>query len=237
MRHWLDIVGDIVSAAGEGLLSPVLVLGDPAGRAADLCDQAGLRVVRAVPPHSADSGRREHGDGDTVIHASPERLPFADGAFGLVIAHATVEFSHDDRRVIAEFRRVLRPGGRLVVRLPRRGALTALDSLNLYRYVSEITGRGPIPAESLPIGWRRHYRRDDIDGVFGPSGLRVDSTTSGGLALGEAVYAPALVATRGLLQRSELARPLRRVYDRHGDLDERLPGPASWVVTATRPGD
>lgn len=42
-------------------------------------------------------------------------LPFADGAFDAVLAVNVAYFWHDDAPILAEIRRVLRPGGRLVV--------------------------------------------------------------------------------------------------------------------------
>jgi SAM-dependent methyltransferase len=40
-----------------------------------------------------------------------ERLPFADGRFDFVYAHGVVQYTADDRALVEECRRVLRPGG------------------------------------------------------------------------------------------------------------------------------
>lgn len=239
MTHWLDVLRETVaSSAPDG--GRALVLGDPAGRAAAVCGRAGLTVVRVAPPHGDAARRFDRGDrddrDDRDVRAEPTALPFADAMFDVVVAHATLEFSHDDRAVVSELARVLRAGGRLVIRVPRAGGLAGLDALNLFRYLREVAGRGQIPAETLPVGWRRHYHRADLDAILVPSGLGIERLSSGGLALGEVAHLPALVVSRALLPRPHLVRRLRDVYERVGDLDERLAGPATWVVVLRRIG-
>lgn len=237
MTHWLDVVGrtlnDPAFQSGGQL---ALVLGDPAHRAADLCTDAGMQVVRAVVPHGVATRRFDDAKSDMTVRADAGALPFRDATFDLVIAHATVEFTHDDRQVIGELTRVLRVGGQLIVRLPRWGRLAAIDALNLYRYTREILGKGEIPPESLPIGWRRHYDQADFEAIFVRPELAVTSVVSGGLGLGEVLYWPGLVLTRSVLPRPALAQRLRGAYARLGDLDERLPGPSTLVVSAHRRG-
>lgn len=43
--------------------------------------------------------------------ADGEQLPFPDASFDLVFAHGVVQYTGDDRRMVAEIHRVLRPGG------------------------------------------------------------------------------------------------------------------------------
>src|SRR6185295_14591423 len=43
--------------------------------------------------------------------ADGEHLPFADASFDLVYAHGVVQYTGDDRAMVAEIHRVLRPGG------------------------------------------------------------------------------------------------------------------------------
>jgi ubiquinone/menaquinone biosynthesis C-methylase UbiE len=47
--------------------------------------------------------------------ADAERLPYADASFDLVLGHAIIHHLPDPAAAFREFRRVLRPGGRLVV--------------------------------------------------------------------------------------------------------------------------
>ncbi len=53
--------------------------------------------------------------------ADARRLPFADGCFDLVICAEVLEHVRDHDRVLSEIARVLRPGGDLVVSVPRHG--------------------------------------------------------------------------------------------------------------------
>jgi SAM-dependent methyltransferase len=52
--------------------------------------------------------------------ADGERLPFADRTFDLVYAHGVVQYTPDPARLVAELRRVLRPGGEAVVQVYNR---------------------------------------------------------------------------------------------------------------------
>ena len=75
-----------------------------------------------------------------TARADAESLPFPDGSFDLVLGHAVLHHLPDLRRAFAEFRRVLRPGGRIVfagepsrfgdrlASVPKRGA-TAIAPL------------------------------------------------------------------------------------------------------------
>ena len=55
---------------------------------------------------------------ERVHQASLEQLPFDDGRFDLVIATDVIEHLDDDRRALAELRRVTATGGRLLVTVP-----------------------------------------------------------------------------------------------------------------------
>ena len=70
---------------------------DIAPEALEFCAARGLRNVRL---------------------GSAESLPFADGVFDIVTALDVVEHLEDEIRALREFRRVLRPGGRILVFVP-----------------------------------------------------------------------------------------------------------------------
>src|SRR6185312_7090278 len=56
-----------------------------------------------------------HGlDSVTTVVTEAEALPFADESFDLVLGHAVLHHIPDLDRAFAEFKRVLRPGGRVV---------------------------------------------------------------------------------------------------------------------------
>jgi SAM-dependent methyltransferase len=62
--------------------------------------------------------------------ANGEALPFEDGFFDLVFAHGVVQYTADDRRLVEECRRVLRPGGQAIFQVyNRRSWLNAMSKL------------------------------------------------------------------------------------------------------------
>jgi SAM-dependent methyltransferase len=54
-----------------------------------------------------------------AVRGDAYRLPFPDGAFDVVVASEVLEHLHDDDKAFAELRRVLKPGGRIAVTVPR----------------------------------------------------------------------------------------------------------------------
>lgn len=52
------------------------------------------------------------------LRATVPPLPFADGSFDTVISFQVIEHVRRDRELVAEIRRVLRPGGRLIISTP-----------------------------------------------------------------------------------------------------------------------
>ena len=65
---------------------------------------------------------RESGHGTphaAVLCADGRQLPFADASFDRVIAAEVLEHVYDDRAVLAEMWRVLRPGGLAAITVPR----------------------------------------------------------------------------------------------------------------------
>lgn len=68
--------------------------------------------------------RRNHQIGSTCfICASADRLALPDGCFDIVVSFETIEHVPDDGALIAEFRRVLRPGGQLIISTPNQWPL------------------------------------------------------------------------------------------------------------------
>jgi SAM-dependent methyltransferase len=62
--------------------------------------------------------------------ADGEDLPFRDASFDYVFAHGVVQYTADDERLVAECRRVLRPGGRAFFQVYNRISwLNALSKL------------------------------------------------------------------------------------------------------------
>lgn len=58
---------------------------------------------------------RAHADRVLPVQADSERLPFGDGAFDVVTCANSFHHYPDQQRAVCEMRRVLRPGGRLIL--------------------------------------------------------------------------------------------------------------------------
>lgn len=124
--------------------------------------------------------------------AGGEALPFADGRFDCVTCIEVLEHVPEGDRpaALAEMRRVLRPGGRLVLRTPHAGAFAFLDPHNvrfrlpgLYR---RLVGRGTRDALYEKAGheivWHHHFSRRELLDLAGP-GWEVEACRRGGLVL------------------------------------------------------
>jgi SAM-dependent methyltransferase len=70
---------------------------------------AAMAHERQTPAHSANH----------CVRGNATRLPFANGSFDVVIASEVMEHIPADEMALEEFRRVLKPGGRLAVSVPR----------------------------------------------------------------------------------------------------------------------
>lgn len=133
-RRWFpDYVPahQLYCALARSLTEPgasVLHLGggrDSLGVAAEL-PGAG-RVVCLDP----DLGGLRRNPGRLRVGGEGERLPFGDQAFDLILAENVFEHLQRPRAVLAECRRCLRPGGRLVFMCPNRCGYTYLISAAL----------------------------------------------------------------------------------------------------------
>lgn len=71
-----------------------------------------------------DYARKNHQvEGTQFLCASADCLPLPDSCFDVVVSFETIEHVPDDHAVIAEFHRVLRPAGRLIVSTPNQWPL------------------------------------------------------------------------------------------------------------------
>lgn len=97
--------------------------------------------------------RARHPELDFRFAEIDERLPVEDGAFDTVWASEVIEHVADTARWFSEVRRVLRPGGRLLLTTPNHSRLRLLVAgIELY---------------SDPVGDHLHlYSRDSLRGVL-----------------------------------------------------------------------
>jgi ubiquinone/menaquinone biosynthesis C-methylase UbiE len=86
--------------------------------AADL-DAAILKDVKAMGAAMIDEGQTPEPASLSCVNSSVLELPFADAAFDVVVASEILEHIPDDVSAMQELERITKPGGALVVTVPR----------------------------------------------------------------------------------------------------------------------
>jgi SAM-dependent methyltransferase len=76
---------------------------------------------------------RASGKGRFVVCADGYQLPFLNESFGVILLIAVLEHTREPRRILAEARRVLRPGGMAIVLVPN-DVMLSLGRLLLRRF-------------------------------------------------------------------------------------------------------
>jgi SAM-dependent methyltransferase len=158
------------------------------GRALDIGAAAGgnTRVLRrhgwspVALEYSAGGARVARERGLTVVRGDATRLPAASGSIDLITAFDVIEHIEDDRLAAAEIRRVLRPGGTLLVTVPCDMRLWSAHDVAGHHF--------------------RRYDRDGLRTVITGAGLTVDELWSWNVLL-----RPAVAVTRKRAAGNELA--------------------------------
>lgn len=168
------------AGCGRGTTSHLLAA---AGREIFACDLI-ARWPRGADPLPAPIVR--------WLRADALHLPFPAGTFAGIAAGEVLEHLDDDLGAVAEWARVLAPGGVLAVTVP-----AGPDRMNAF---------------DRRIGHRRRYSRRQLAGTLMAAGLTVESINGWGWPVGRLydrfVQRPAL-GSRRLRQRFEAARSLR----------------------------
>ena len=110
--HLADFAGSL------GPVQRALDLGCGDGRLTAELDAVELTAAD-VSAVALERARRRLGEDARLVELEPDApLPFADGAFDLVLCAETIEHVRDVQLFLSEIRRVLRPGGTLAVTTP-----------------------------------------------------------------------------------------------------------------------
>lgn len=98
---------------------------------------------------------RERLPDHSIVEGDVEDLPFDSGSFGTVLCTEVIEHIPEPAAALAEFRRVLRPGGVLIGSVPARSAIWKLRFLSSTCPHSEPFHNEYLPDEvrSMLTGW------------------------------------------------------------------------------------
>ena len=99
---------------------------------------------------------RERLPNHTVLEGDVEALPFDDASFGTVLCTEVIEHIPDPSAALAEYRRVLQPGGVLIGSVPARSAIWKLRFLSSTCPHSEPFHNEYLPNEvrEMLAGWQ-----------------------------------------------------------------------------------
>ena len=175
--------------------------------------------------------------------ASCEAIPFPDHSFDAVVCADVIEHVCDEVRVLSELRRVLAPGGFLILTTPHRGWFDLLDPVNyprrvapplwrlsprLYAAVEKRTrdlapGGRPGPAREAE---HRHYGVQDLEDLLQRAGWELDEAVERVFRGGGLLYAlwsnVAYFSSLGLRRCPRLHRLVLEWGGELGHLDYRI---------------
>lgn len=216
-RHWWYRERRAVLARLVADLSPgsALDVGAAGGGNTQVLTSLGWSAVALE--YSGDGALVAAQRGLSTLRADACHLPFADGSLDLVTALDVLEHLEDDAAAAAEIRRVLRPGGKLVVTVPVDPRLWS--------------------AHDEAVGHVRRYTRSSLLALVVRAGLEVESARSWMVLL-----RPAVALARRRSTGSDLDEPSRVVNVVLGGivrLERHLPvgrmSGVSLVLRARRP--
>jgi len=165
-----------------------------------------------------------------LVRGDATALPFADNTADAVVLLDVLEHMEHPKAILVEARRVLRPGGYLVMSVPHRGPLTLLDPLNAYPALQRRWPSWPglEPADECAGGVHRHFTPNEAQALLGQN-FTVDRVARSGTGASEVLHLFMLILFKGLLRWRGAYLMLRGLHFLVYILDDLIPaGPLGY---------
>ncbi len=130
-----------------------------------------------------------------AVKGTALRLPFKDESFGIVVCLRTLQHIRDERAALREMRRVLMPGGHIVMAVANKRSFSMVS----LKSRGEWSGRDRIPYE-----WFKPYSEKEVNELLLSEGFEIVESEVAG-------YAPELLRRRFPLLSRFALRAIMRV--------------------------
>ena len=145
--------------------SRILDVGCGYGEYMELFREMGFSNVSGL-----DTDRKALEGQECVVLCAGESMPFKPSSFDVVTCISVLEHAEDDRRVLDEIRRVLRPGGIAIIVVPSSAYPFTYDPVNAFlRPFGRRVGIG-----MWAWGHRRLYEKRLFEGMLLRNGFRIE---------------------------------------------------------------
>ena len=167
-----------------------------------------------------------------IVSTTSTHLPFASDTFEQIVLADLLEYVRDGSAVLDEVRRIMIAGGRLTILAPYLGPTTWRDGANWHRYLHDLTGSEARLPELAESGWRRRFRKSDLEALLAACGFSLITVDQRGTGLSELGWfiGRLLEKQRSTMVGADL--DLIRIRYAARSLDRRVPlGPlGSWLI-------